>query len=75
MMTSGSASTPAEENRLRDALVQRETNLRIRDGVQRVARREASQGLPARYPELRRPMRPLLILALNTGAPWRDVLV
>jgi integrase len=60
--------SPAEENRLRDALVARETNLRAardRFNEHRAARHKAK--LPARTAEFVEHVRPLVLLALNTG--------
>jgi integrase len=58
----------AEEARFRDALVKRETNLRAardRFNEHRVARHKAA--LPARADEFVDHVRPLVLLALNTG--------
>jgi len=60
--------TPAEENRLRDALLKRETRLRdARDrfNAWREQRRKAT--LPARTEEFADHLRPLVLMALNTG--------
>jgi integrase len=60
--------TAAEENRFRDSLVKRETNLRAardRFNVHRIARHKTA--LPARAEEFVDHVRPLVLLALNTG--------
>jgi integrase len=60
--------TPAEENRLREALLKRETRLRdARDrfNAWREQRRKAT--LPARTEEFADHLRPLVLVALNTG--------
>jgi integrase len=60
--------TPAEENRLRDALVARETKLReARDRFNRWREARRKSKLPARTEEFVDHIRPLVLLALNTG--------
>jgi integrase len=60
--------TPAEENRLRDALVKRETNQRdARDRFNEWREKRHKPALPARAAEFVDHVRPLVLLALNTG--------
>jgi len=60
--------TAAEENRLRDALVKRETQLReARDRFNRWREARHKAPLPARTETFVDHLRPLVLLALNTG--------
>jgi integrase len=57
-----------EENRLRDALVQRETNLRAaRDRFNAWREQRHKAALPVRTEEFADHLRPLVLVALNTG--------
>jgi integrase len=60
--------TPAEENRLRDALGKREANLRnARDRFNAWREQRHKPTLPARTEEFADHLRPLVLVALNTG--------
>lgn len=60
--------TASEENRLRDALVKREANLRsARDRFNRWREKRHKAALPARTADFVDHVRPLVLLALNTG--------
>jgi integrase len=60
--------TPAEENRLRDALITRETKLRqARERFNRWRQARNKAALPVRTEEFVDHVRPLVLLALNTG--------
>jgi len=60
--------TPAEENRLRDALVTRETKLRnARDRFKQWREKRHKAALPPRAGEFVDHLRPLVLVALNTG--------
>src|SRR5262249_12179334 len=59
---------PDEENRLRDALMKRETNLReARDRFNEWREARHKTTLPARTEEFVDHMRPMVLLAMNTG--------